>query len=219
MRDFSDRARRGSAVSSIPGVAEKDDDLERRVGALEGSVQDLNLRVRRSEQDAAAARVLAGGAERDVSELRGEMRGFRTEVHAEFADVRAEMRAEFADVRAEMRAGFADVRGEFANVRGEIADVRAEIADVRAEMRAEFAGVRDEMRAESASVRGEAVEFRSQNNRVLSAMRADITDLREHVDRGFLEIRGRLDATAAGQQTIVDLLGTLIARDERGPDG
>ena len=50
-------------------------------------------------------------------------------------------------------------------------------------------------------------------------MRADITDLREHVDRGFLEIRGRLDATAAGQQTIVDLLGTLIARDERGPEG
>jgi len=135
-------------------VAEKDDDLDRRVGALEGTVQDLTLRVRRSEQDAAAARVLAGGADRDVGELRGEMREFRTEVRAEFADVRAE-----------------------------------------------------------------AAEFRSQNNRVLSAMRADITDLREHVDRGFLEIRGRLDATAAGQQTIVDLLGTLIARGERGPQG
>jgi len=175
-------------------VAEKDDDIERRVGALEGSVQDLTLRVRRSEQDAAAARVLAGGAERDVGELRGEMRGFRTEVHAEFADVRTAMRAEFADVRGEMRAGFADVRNEIANV--------------RAEMGAEFA-----------NVRSEAAEFRSQNNRVLSAMRADITDLREHVDRGFLEIRGRLDATAAGQQTIVDLLGTLIARDERGPEG
>jgi chromosome segregation ATPase len=212
VRDFSDRTRRGSALSSIPRVAEKDDDIERRVGALEGSVQDLTLRVRRSEQDAAAARVLAGGAERDVGELRGEMRGFRTEVHAEFADVRTAMRAEFADVRGEMRAGFADVRNEIANVRAEMgaefADVRGEIANVRAEMGAEFA-----------NVRSEAAEFRSQNNRVLSAMRADITDLREHVDRGFLEIRGRLDATAAGQQTIVDLLGTLIARDERGPEG
>jgi hypothetical protein len=157
-------------------VAEKDDDIERRVGALEGTVQDLTLRVRRSEQDAAAARVLAGGADRDVGELRGETRELRTEMRAGFADVRAEMHAEFADVRAEMHAEFADVRAA-------------------------------------------AAEFRSQNNRVLNAMREDIIDLREHVDRGFLEIRGRLDATAAGQQTIVDLLGTLISREERGTDG
>ncbi len=46
-----------------------------------------------------------------------------------------------------------------------------------------------------------------------NALRADMTDLREHVDRGFLEVRGRLDATAAGQQQIVDLLGRLVARD------
>ena len=198
MRDFSDRARRGSAARSIPRVAEKDDDIERRVGALEGTVQDLTLRVRRSEQDAAAARVLAGGADRDVGELRGETRELRTEMRAGFADVRAEMRAEFADVRAEMHAEF---------------------ADVRAEMHAEFADVRAEMHAEFADVRAAAAEFRSQNNRVLNAMREDIIDLREHVDRGFLEIRGRLDATAAGQQTIVDLLGTLISREERGTDG
>lgn len=151
--DFANRALRPRAVGSIPGVDEKDD-LERRVGALEDTVQDLTRRVRRGERDAAAARVLAGGADRDVGELRGEVREFRAEVRAEFADVRAE-----------------------------------------------------------------AAEWRSQNNRVLNAMRADITDLREHVDRGFLEIRGRLDATAAGQQTIVDLLGTLIAREEGAPDG
>ncbi len=134
------------ALGSIPGVDEKDD-LERRVGALEDTVQDLAQRVRRSEQDAAAARILAGGADREVGEMRGEMREFRTEVHAEFDD------------------------------------------------------------------------FRTQNNRVLNAMREDIIDLREHVDRGFLEVRGRLDATAAAQQTIVDLLGALIAREDGGPDG
>jgi hypothetical protein len=97
--------------------------------------------------------------------------------------------------------------------------MRAGFADVRAEMHAEFADVRAEMHAEFADVRAAAAEFRSQNNRVLNAMREDIIDLREHVDRGFLEIRGRLDATAAGQQTIVDLLGTLISREERGTDG
>jgi outer membrane murein-binding lipoprotein Lpp len=34
--------------------------LEARVTALESQVQELNTRVRRSEQDATAARVLAG---------------------------------------------------------------------------------------------------------------------------------------------------------------
>jgi hypothetical protein len=86
--------------------------------------------------------------------------------------------------------------------------------EFRGEVRAEFADVRAEMRGGFADVRAEAADYRTQNNRVLTAMREDITDLREHVDRGFLEIRGRLDATVAGQQTIVDLLNSLIARDD-----
>jgi hypothetical protein len=64
----------------------------------------------------------------------------------------------------------------------------------------------------------------------VAGLRADLTDLRGdmdrefarvneqfvQVDRNFAEVRGRLDATAAGQQTIVDLLGTVIRRlDER----
>jgi chromosome segregation ATPase len=120
-------------------------DLEARVAALETQVHDLDERVRHSEHDAAAARVLAGGADRDVAEMRRESR-----------------------------------------------------------------------------------EFREQNTRVLSALRDDLVDLRSHVDqgfaemrgkldavdRGFGEIRGRLDATAAGQQQIADMLHTLIARDE-----
>ena len=75
-------------------------------------------------------------------------------------------------------------------------------------------------------------EFRDQNNRVLSAMRADLTDLRTEmpdlrgevrrgfaeVDRGFAEVRGRLDAGAAGQQQIVDLLSSMIEQgDDRPP--
>lgn len=108
-----------------------DDDLERRVSALESEVRALGERVRRSEQDAAAARVLAGGADRDVDEIRGEIR-----------------------------------------------------------------------------------DFRDQNNRVLNALRADLTDLREHVDSGFASMRGALDATAAGQERIAGMLSRLI--DEQG---
>ena len=113
-------------------------DLEARVAALEARVSELGERVRRSEQDAAAARVLAGGADRDVTEMSAEIRGFR-----------------------------------------------------------------------------------EQNTRVLNAMREDLTDLRSRVDdglaemrSGFTEMRGKLDAAAAGQQQIVGLLNTLIDRGE-----
>jgi hypothetical protein len=103
------------------------DALEPRISAVEHEVQELRARVRHSEHDATAARVLAGGADRDVEQIRGEIRDFRQATTASF-----------------------------------------------------------------------------------NAMRADQNDLREHVDRGFAEMRGRLDAAAAGQQQIVDLLGTLI---------
>ena len=112
-------------------------------------MDELRARLRRAEEDAIAARTLAGGADRDTAELRTEVREFRAETRAEFASVRAEMRG-----------------------------------------------------------------FRDQNNRVLNAMREDLTDLREHVDRGFaliaaefaqvdrnfLAVRGVLDGVAANLQ-------------------
>jgi hypothetical protein len=106
-------------------------DLEARVTALETQVHDLDERVRHSEHDAAAARVLAGGADRGVSEMRREIR-----------------------------------------------------------------------------------DFREQNTRVINALREDMVEGFARVDQGFTEIRGRLDATAAGQQQIADMLRILIARDE-----
>lgn len=110
------------------------DGLESRVTALEEQVHQLVERVRASERDAAAARVLAGAADRDVTEIRGELRDFRTATTASF-----------------------------------------------------------------------------------NALREDLTDLRNHVnegfarvDNGFIEVRGKLDTTAAGQQQIVTLLERLI---------
>jgi hypothetical protein len=50
-----------------------------------------------------------------------------------------------------------------------------------------------------------------------NALREDLVDLRTHVNNGFTtvdqsftEIRGRLDAAAAGQQEIIRLLHTVI---------
>lgn len=53
------------------------ENLEAHVTALEVRVRDLTGRVRASEHDAAAARVLAGAADRDVTEIRDELREFR----------------------------------------------------------------------------------------------------------------------------------------------
>ncbi|MEV5300252.1 permease [Amycolatopsis methanolica] len=105
------------------------EDLEARLSALETKVSELAERLSRSEQDAAAARVLAGGADRDVNEFRDEIRGFRQATTSSF-----------------------------------------------------------------------------------NAMREDLTELREQVGTGFAEMRGKLDATAAGQQQIVGLLDQLIAQ-------
>lgn len=86
--------------------------LEPRVAALESQVRDLGTRVRVSEQDAAAARVLAGAADRDVSEFRGEIRDFRQATSTSFSA----MRADFNDLRTEMNERFARVDEKFARV-------------------------------------------------------------------------------------------------------
>ncbi len=78
------------------------EDLEPRVRALEGQVQDLRRRVAASERDAAAARVLAGGADRDVGELGEELRDFRNATTASFNAM-----------RRDMVDGFAEMRGKF----------------------------------------------------------------------------------------------------------
>jgi hypothetical protein len=113
------------------------DDLEARLSALETEVRQLADRVRHSEQDAAAARVLAGGADRDVAEIRAEIRDFRQATTSSFNATREDLN----DLRTEMRQGFTETQ------------------------------------------------------------------------QGFTEMRGKLDATAAGQQQIVNLLNTLIAQE------
>src|SRR3954453_9732710 len=97
-------------------------------------MDELRARPRQVEQDAAAVRILAGGADRDVGELGREFR-----------------------------------------------------------------------------------EFRDQNNRMLNAMREDLTDLRDETRRGFLEMRGLLDATATGQQQIVAILSSMTEHGDDRP--
>jgi hypothetical protein len=84
--------------------------------ALETQVQELAQRVRLTEQDAAAARVLAGGADRDVNEIRAEIREFRQATTASFNAMRADytdLRKDFTDLRDKVDKGFIEMRGKF----------------------------------------------------------------------------------------------------------
>ena len=99
--------------------------------------------------EALETRVLAGAADRDVTEFRGELRDFRHATAGSFNALREDM----IDLRTEMNERFAQVDGRFAQV-----DERF-----------------------------------------------------DQVDNGFIEMRGKLDAAAAGQQQIVNILQRLIA--------
>lgn len=76
-----------------------DGNLEQRVAALEEQVRQLTGKVAEVREDAAAARVLAKGADRDVAEFRTVQRG-----HTELLNA---MREDLTEFRGEVQAGFA----------------------------------------------------------------------------------------------------------------
>lgn len=82
-------------------------------------MRDLTNRVRASQQDAAAARVLAGAADRDV----GEIRDFRQATTSRFKALRqdfVDLRQDFVDHRTHVDIGFAKVDNAFTEMRGKL---------------------------------------------------------------------------------------------------
>lgn len=80
----------------MPSSAE---DFETRLATLEGEVTRLREQVVLSSSDAAAARVLAAGADHDVAEVRAELRAHTQALNA--------LRDTQLDHVREMREGFA----------------------------------------------------------------------------------------------------------------
>lgn len=87
-------------------MMEPSGNLEARVDALESRVDELTGQLQQTKQDAVAARVLAGGADRDVEQVRGEIRDFR---QATVASLNA-MRDDLVDLRGQMGDGFTEMR-------------------------------------------------------------------------------------------------------------
>jgi chromosome segregation ATPase len=108
------------------------DDLESRVPSLEHEVIRLREQVAITSSDAAAARVLAAGADRDVSEVRAELRAHTEGLNAlretqlELRETQLEQGRELVCLRQEMRAGFATLSTGMA----EITTLLTKIAEV-----------------------------------------------------------------------------------------
>ena len=81
------------------------DEISERVTRLEGEVA-------RARQDAAAARVLAGGADRDVSAMHTELRAHTKSLNA-LRETQVDHGIRLARVEAETREGFAEMRDRF----------------------------------------------------------------------------------------------------------
>jgi hypothetical protein len=88
-------------------MTEPSGNLEARLDALEARVDELAEQLQQARQDAVAARVLAGGADRDVEQARGEIRDFRQATVASFNA----MRDDLIDLGTRMDSGFSDMRG------------------------------------------------------------------------------------------------------------
>ena len=96
--------------------------LESRVRNLEDEVRRLKDGVVVSRSDAAAARVLAGGADREVSDVRSELRAHNQVLNAlretqlgQGQQV-AELRSEVGQLRSEMQQGFGTLHTGMAQI-------------------------------------------------------------------------------------------------------
>ncbi|MGQ0846220.1 MAG: hypothetical protein ACT4QF_19025 [Sporichthyaceae bacterium] len=105
-------------------MPDADKPLEERVSSLEREVARLSERVLASDarlaeaaQDAEAARILASGADHDVSEVRAELRAHTLAINA--------LRQDHVELRGEVVSGFAQVHTRFDAVDGQRADLAA----------------------------------------------------------------------------------------------
>jgi hypothetical protein len=99
-----------------------EDDIPERVSALESEVGRMRAELTFVRTDAAAARVLAAGADHDVSEVRAELRAHTRAIGA--------LREDHVALRQDMIRGFAQVDRNFAQVEQQFATVHAGLQQI-----------------------------------------------------------------------------------------
>lgn len=91
------------------------DDIEIRLAIVERDVARLREQVALTSSDAAAARVLAAGADRDVSEVRAELRAHTQGLNA-LRETQLDQGREMREQGREMREGFATLATGMAQI-------------------------------------------------------------------------------------------------------
>ncbi len=138
-------------VGSVRIAAVPHDDLESRVTSLEHEVVRLREQVAITSSDAAAARVLAAGADRDVSEVRAELRAHTQGLNAlretqlELRETQLEQGRELVGLRRDLTAQGQELVG----LRRDLTAQGQELVGLRRDLTAqgqELVGLRQEMR-------------------------------------------------------------------------
>lgn len=93
---------------------------------LEGRVTALEQQMRSVRQDAAAARVLAGGADRDVAALSARLDA-QTRLMEALRQTQVEDHATIADLSRDV----AGVKGDVAELKGDMAEVKGDIGELK----------------------------------------------------------------------------------------
>ena len=96
----------GVSRGRIAAVPDYRDDIETRVTILEREVVQLRAQVALSSSDAAAARVLASGADHDMSEVRAELRAHTQALNA-LRETQLELDQKVNGLDQKMTEGFA----------------------------------------------------------------------------------------------------------------
>lgn len=83
--------------------------LEREVAQLRAQLSTVRADVTTARTDSGAARVLAAGADHDVTEVRAELRAHTQALNA-LRETQLDHHGEIRELRTEMRAGFATLK-------------------------------------------------------------------------------------------------------------
>lgn len=111
-------------------MSQPPDDLEARIGALEREVARLREQMALAGADAAAARVLAAGADRDVAEVRAELRAHTQTLNA------------LRETQLEQGERIASMDGRLTSVEARLSSLEVRVASLESEARAGFAEMR-----------------------------------------------------------------------------
>jgi chromosome segregation ATPase len=101
-----------------------EDEVEARFSRLEHEVAELREELALTRSEAAAARVLAAGADRDVSEVRAELRAHTQGLNA-LRETQLEQGRKVDDLSREVRAQGREMRAGFATLSTGMAQITA----------------------------------------------------------------------------------------------